>query len=523
MFLGLITGIVSAQQCLSQNRFVITAAAAFIFVFLFVALTVIATLWRWGPPPKQSAMDPTCTITMDPRGHVHLPESCSPGISRALNIVVYFAPGDGPTREDIIDRAFENCRRHPRFRQTPKFNRDQPWNSIFGKPEISTREAVERHVIDRLSVETEEELMIELEEIESSMLLENSPEWMIYRITSKGAARDCIVLKFGHCIGDGLRLAIWAESEMSDEFDSPCDWGLGPVKGEAASRWMSKRKPVKISFFQRIKMNWRVVLNSLVAANLKDTVTPLHPANEVFRGTRKTFRMKPIPLQQFRQIADETKSTINDILSAITSSAIRRYCLEVDPDFSSIENPICRGAIAIGFPCIKGFTNSPQKLFNNFALVPFEMPIAKMDPKKRLKTVKKTLFGIKNTLAAHVISGVGLILSKLGLYGLQKDVVTNMCSHFTCVFSNVRGPPERSYYLGKEVVHVECSYQNYTNQLIFLSYRDMMGGTFTTDVSCIKDPKLLLDFIHSELIILADAVVPLEKRDPIIRRSSFCI
>merc|ERR1719397_2085232 len=109
-----------------------------------------------------------------------------------------------------------------------------------------------------------------------------------------------------------------------------------------------------------------------------------------------------------------------------------------------------------------------------------------MSPKERLMTTKKTLFEIKNTIIAYVIMFITDVLHRLGCYSLQKELFTDTTSNFTCVFSNVRGPPERSCYVGKEIVHVECSYANYTNQFIFVSYGDVMGGTLTTDVSCVK-------------------------------------
>lgn len=519
---GVMGGIISTYYCLFSGRSLIMGIIEFILVFSFLFPTVTVMLWKRNFRQIQ-ALNPGTLILMDPRGSVHLPKNYGPPIGRTLTLALYFSTGDCPVRQDVVEKQFQNCKKHSRFRQTPIFNKDDPINSFFGKPELRTSVAVERHIVDWSPVETEDELTKELQKIESLPLLENAPEWIIYRIPSKGHCRACLVFKISHCIGDGLRLSIWGESQMTDLQGAPSDWGLGPIKGEDASHWSKKRKPVKMSTLSRVKMNFNNVMRILTASNLKDSVTPLHPVNKIFKGRRVTYRMKPIPLLAFRQLGKLTKSTINDILTTVVASAIRRYCLKIDPSFAAVLEPKCRGVMAMGFPCKKGFTQSSEQLFNKFALVPFEFPIGNMSPKERLITTKKTLFEIKNTITAYVVMLITDVLHRLGCYSLQKEILTDTLSNFTCVFSNVRGPSERSCYLGKEIVHVECSYANYTNQFIFLSYGDFMGGTLTTDASCVKEPEILLDYIHTELKRLADAVRSEEKSYPDIKRNSFQI
>jgi len=507
---GVILGTITTWMFLLSGRPAILGICAFIPVFCIVFFTFTFTLWRRGPVPT---VDISSILMMDPRGSVLLPKKYGPPKSRTLQIVLYYEPRECPALEDLIDKAVENCKKHPRFRKTPRFNIDEPLYSSFGDPELKTKDDIARHIIDWPVVETEDELTKALNKIDDLKLLENAPEWMIYRIPSRGTARSSTVLKVSHCIADGLRLAIWAESIMTDLSDAPCDWDMGPIKGEGPSRRNKRRKP-SMTFLSMLKMNFESVIRSLGATTHSDTRTPFKPERDISKGSSVTHRMKPIPILELKKIAVLTNSTINDVLTAVTAGAIRKYCLKIDPSFRSVSNPKCRGGLAFGFPCKKGFQKSSEQLFNNFALVPIVFPIGNMTCGQRLVTAKKTLFQIKNTITAPVIQWTLQNLMKLGLYTMTKKWLTDASSNLSCVFSNVRGPPEKAFYCGKEIVHVECSYSHYTSMFIYVSYCGMMGCTLTTDAT-MKKPQLLLDYISKELSRFKDELVPTYTRSSV--------
>jgi len=506
---GLIVGAITTWMFLLSGRPAIWGVCAFIQVFCIVFPTVTCTLWRQGP---MLPLDTMTVSMMDPRGPVLLPKNYGPPKCRAIKAVAYYGPSECPALKDVIDWAMENCKKYSRFRKTPRFNFNEPVYSSFGDPELNTKEDVARHIVDLPAVNTEHDLTEALKKIDTFELFENAPEWIIYRIPSNGAARSSTVLKVSHCIADGLRLAIWAESIMTDSNGDPCDWGMGPIKGEDPSRWNARRKPVRINFLSMLKMNFESIIRSFIATSHPDTLTPFKHKRDIFEGKIVTYRMKPIPLLDFRRIAKVTGSTINDVLTAVTASAIRKYCLEIDPSIRNVKKPKCRGVLAFGFPCQKGFMQSSEQLFNNFTLVPFVFPIGSMTCRERLITAKKTLFQIKNTITAPVIAWSIRILMKLGLDTMRKKWATDASSNISCVFSNVRGPPEKAFFCGKEIVHMECSYGYYTSMFLFLSYCGMMGCTLTTDASALNKPQLLLDYIHTEVLRFKDEIVPISKR-----------
>jgi len=510
---GVIVGTISTWMFWLSGRPVILGYFAFFPVFCIVFLIVTSKLWMRGP---KLPFHPSTASLMDPRGPVVLPKNRGRVICPCLKIVLYYEPRECPAREDLIAQAVENCKKHPRFRKTPIFNFDEPLDSYFGDPELKTEEDVARHIVDWPPVKTEDELREALIQIEASKLLENAPAWMIYRVPSKGTARACTMIKVSHVIGDGLRLAIWGESIMTDSSGKPCDWGMDFLKGEAPRRGIKMRKPVRMNFLARLKMNFESIISSLNAPNYVDTVTPFHPARDVFKGEVVTYRMKPIPLSEFRRIARVTRSTINDILTAVLASAIRKYCLRIDPSFGNISDPKCRGALAFGFACKKGFMQSPEKLFNDSVPVPIVFPIGIMTCRERLKTARKTLFKVKNTVTPWVVAWVVGCLAKLGAYHMMKLWGTTIMSNLSCAFSNVRGPPKTAFYCGKKVVHLECSFASYTSMFLFVSYCDIMGGTFTTDVSIVKKPQVLVDYINTELKRFKDELVPTHERGSVV-------
>jgi len=510
---GVIMGALTTWMFVRSGRSVILGIFAFIPVFSIVFLIFTFHWWKKG---SKLPIHASTVLMMDPRGPILLPRNYGPPLSNTINAVLYYNPGDCPTREDLIKQAVENCKKHSRFRKTPRFNFDEPLYSSFGDPELKTEEDVARHIVDRPLVRTEDQLRKALEQIEALELLENAPAWMMYRIPSGGTARACTLMKVSHLIGDALRLAIWGESIMTtDPVGTPCNWGFGPLKGITPRRGR-KRPTVRMNFLPRLKMNIESIATSLNANNNVDTVTPFHPATDIFKGKMVTSRMKPIPLNEFKRIALSTKSTINDILTATLASAIRRYCLHIDPSFDDIKDPKCRGILTYGFPCKKGFVQSSEKLFNDFTSVPIVLPIGVMTCRNRLATAKKTLFKIKNTVAAWVISWMVGCVMKLGGYNMMKKWGTTALSNISCVYSNVRGPPTTAFYCGKEIVHLEVSLANYTNMFIFLSYKNMMGGTFTTDMSVVKEPQVLVNYINEELYRFKDELVPSNQRESVL-------
>jgi len=501
---GVIVGSISTWMFLSSGRPVILSILAFIPVFCFVFLTITFTLWGYGP---ELPLDPITVTTMDPRGPVFLPRKYGPPKSRTLKIVMYYEPGDCPAREDLINKAMEDCRKYCRFRKTPRFNFDEPLYSTFGDPELKTKEDVARHIVDWPPVRTEDELRKALQQIETLKLLENAPEWMIYRIPSYGTARACTMHKVSLCIADGLKLALGLRNDASD-------WARNAAKREDASSLNKKRKPVTMSFISILKMNIKTVIRSLTGRSHANTPIPLNPKRGTFKGKMVTHRMRPIPLREFRRIATLTDSTVNDVLTAVTASAIRKYCENIDPSFCNLVKLRSKGLMAFGLPCEES-TQSSKQLLNNFTLVPILFPIGIMTCRKRLAKAKKTLFEIKNTVTVPVISSTYRLIMKLGFYNLLKKLVTDSVSNVSCVFSNVRGPYERASYCGKEIIHLECSYAHYTNTFLFVSYCDMMGGTFTTDMSVLENPQVLLNYIRTELSRFKDEIVPTNNRDSI--------
>lgn len=167
--------------------------------------------------------------------------------------------------------------------------------------------------------------------------------------------------------------------------------------------------------------------------------------NQNITGSRR-FAAQDWPVERLRAIGKATGTTINDVVLAMTSGAIRTYLAELDalPDSSLV------AMVPVGLKAKESHLASAEG-GNAVGSVMVRMATDKDDPADRLKTIHRSMVDGKEALStmtpAQIIamSAVGLapaiVAPVLRMQGIVKPP-------FNLIISNVPGPRTTHYWNG---------------------------------------------------------------------------
>lgn len=201
-----------------------------------------------------------------------------------------------------------------------------------------------------------------------------------------------------------------------------------------------------------------------------------------------------ISLEKVKTISKAFDSTINDVLVASVTGALRRYLLMRGDRVQEIE---LRAAIPVNIRD----PGTEFELGNKFSLVFLALPVYIEDPIFRLREVKKRMDLLKHSPDAFV--GF-MVLSALGISSatIAKKASSFFGNKATTVLTNVPGPLTPLYFSGKKVENfigwVPRAGRVGMGISIF-SYAGKVGIGVVTDEGLVSDPDTILEYFETEL------------------------
>jgi len=309
----------------------------------------------------------------------------------------------------------------------------------------------------------------ELEELVSSLasapLDPTKPLWQFHFIDNYRGG-SALIWRIHHSIGDGIAL-IRVLLSMTD--DSPT--GHKPSKKrrrrrrtQAAGFWLPE--VVNDAFYTVRKITGNVVDSSVEALTTPGKLASL--ANEgaqaagvlarlasmpsdpktCFTGklaTQKRCAWSEImPLESVKAFGKEVGATINDVLLAGVSGALRHYL--IDCDQRDLDGMDIRATVPVNLRP----EGPPGELGNMFGLVFLSLPVGLPTRMARLRELKKRMDRIKNSSEAIVTFGV---LNAIGMASAEVEAaaIRFFGAKASAVMTNVPGPGEEIYFAGKAV------------------------------------------------------------------------
>ncbi len=162
-------------------------------------------------------------------------------------------------------------------------------------------------------------------------------------------------------------------------------------------------------------------------------------------GTRKQVSWaEPLSLLEVKAVSKAFSCTVNDVLIAAATGALRQYMIENGDDPDSLED--IRATVPVNLRPLE----HAQELGNHFGLVFLSLPLSIESPLERLYTINERMNALKSSKQATVTMGFLAALG-MGPSAVQKPVLDMLSQKATTVLTNVPGPQQPLYLAGSQV------------------------------------------------------------------------
>jgi diacylglycerol O-acyltransferase len=226
--------------------------------------------------------------------------------------------------------------------------------------------------------------------------------------------------------------------------------------------------------------------------------------NVVYRGPQK-FACTEIPLAEVKAIRHKCGTSVNDVILAIVTATVRRYC-ELHGD--DVKGRLLRMMVPVN---LRG-SESLAELGNRISLVPVTIPLDIRPPRKLLAAAHKRTEFLKRVHAAELISLAGGLIGMIptSVQGLAGPIASQLpVTPFNLVCTNVPGPQFPLYLLGHRMLewypYVPVGGEMAVNCAI-LSYDGKVYFGFSGDVHAAPDLKRFEKLLQASFVELRDAV-----------------
>ncbi len=211
--------------------------------------------------------------------------------------------------------------------------------------------------------------------------------------------------------------------------------------------------------------------------------------NVIYRGPQK-FACAELPLADVKAIRHKTDTSVNDVILALMTATIRRYC---ESHGDRVKGKLLRIMVPVN---LRG-NGSAAELGNRISLVPVTIPLDIRPPRKLLAAVHKRTEFLKRMHAAELVSLAGGLIGMFptSVQGLAGPIASQLpVTPFNLVCTNVPGPQFPLYLLGQKMLHcypyVPVGGEMAVNCAI-LSYNGAVYFGFSGDVHAAPDLRKL--------------------------------
>ena len=311
---------------------------------------------------------------------------------------------------------------------------------------------------------------IELEnfvgELASSPLDHSKPLWQFHVIENYRGG-SVLVARIHHCYADGLALVqvMLSLTDTAPHPEKEAELVKTWLKHDGGNVWQRMLEPAQAGLGKALKVGTKVY--EKMTAMINDPSIAADVAREGGEITRELANAlllsddpqtslkgplgvikrvawaDPMPLEEVKTLGRALGCTVNDVLLACASGALRGYLRDRGED---VDGMTIRATVPVNLRPLE----HAKKLGNHFGLVFLELPIGEANPLRRLERVAACMRELKNSRQAIVTLG---LLGALGMgpQALQAPALELFSRKATTVATNVPGPQQPLYLTGVEV------------------------------------------------------------------------
>ncbi|HUZ83334.1 MAG TPA: wax ester/triacylglycerol synthase family O-acyltransferase [Gaiellales bacterium] len=337
----------------------------------------------------------------------------------------------------------------------------------------------------------------------SAPLDRGKPLWAMYVIDGYGAGM-AQVTRIHHCIADGIALGRVLLSLTDERPDAGIARPVRPHVAVSAARLAGTiaHEALKIATHPAAE------LPDLLAGAVRDAdalgklvLTPRdgdNPFRAQLHGRQRVSFTDEISLASVAAIGRRTQTTVNDVLVAAVTAALRRTIAEHGYSVDQLRAMVPFNLRPLDKPL-------PRELGNRFGLVYLQLPVGIRGPRKRLDEVHRQMDAIKHSPEGAVAYG---LLSVIGLTPpqIERRLVDLFASKCSLVLTNVPGPRQPVYLAGARVAGVipwVPAGGSIGLGISIFSYDGRVAVGVRADTAALPDPDALVAGIERELARMA--------------------
>jgi WS/DGAT/MGAT family acyltransferase len=350
----------------------------------------------------------------------------------------------------------------------------------------------------------------------------SKPLWNLYLVDNYGSG-CAVIARMHHCIADGIalgrvmlsltdttRAAGIGGEELSRQ---TADHNGGGVLRSIASPLIDSvslgrragraliRQGIDVASHPRHGGELAGAIARDASTVVKLVLTPADQASAI-KGepgiSRRVTWTDPIALSLVKQIAHDHDATVNDVLLAAVSGALRHYLQGRGGAVPEIQALVPFNLRPLDEPV-------PRELGNRFGLVFLPLPVGTSGSYRRLLAVSRRMDAIKSSREGPVSYG---ILGAIGVtpVGVEKRIVDMFSGKGTAVMTNVPGPRKTIYLAGapvRTVLFWGPTSGHVGMSVAIFSYRGEVTVGLMVDAKLVPDPQEITLQLEAELDALS--------------------
>lgn len=346
--------------------------------------------------------------------------------------------------------------------------------------------------------------------------------WQVH-VVDNVDGNTAVVLRFHHCIADGIAMVAVTMRLFDKEPDTPValpekiskhytgmlDFLVKPAQqaiksaGDMANTLMQEgmatlQHPGRVLEFGALATQSAGIL----AHTLLMPGDPKTPFKGKLHVSKRVAVSPQMDLAEVKLIGDLAGGKVNDVLLAAMTGALRDYLIQRGTEVNGL---IIRAVVPVNLRSVERALD----LGNEFGLVFLELPIGLEDPLARVSNIRKQMDRIKKSPEAFLFFGV---LNVFGLTPRQvEDQVVNIFgTKATAVMTNVAGPREEMFLAGSAIDHIMFWVPQAGHLglgVSIYSYNGLVTLGVITDALLVPDPEKITDRFAHEFAVLKQAAL----------------
>ncbi|KPK52189.1 MAG: hypothetical protein AMJ63_10145 [Myxococcales bacterium SG8_38_1] len=311
----------------------------------------------------------------------------------------------------------------------------------------------------------------------SQHLDRSRPLWEFWVVEGVENDMFALVVKVHHCMVDGVAgvelLQALLQIMPNAEERKPKEWKPRPVPGRVELLRSELKHRVDglrelTHFMPRVRDNFQGV-RRLLTSGMKPAPKTLFTERDI--SPYRRFDWTSLRLDDVKAVKNALGGTINDVVVATTTGAVRRFLIRRNENVDAIEG--FRTMLPVNTRKASGPSGG-----NHVAMLLADLPVSEPDPTERLKKVIAITTQLKKesnqTGGAELIEEIADLTTKRIVSELYRAAM--QLRTYNLVITNVPGPPIPLYLLGAQMKAIFPMVPLMRNQNLGIALFSYNGG-----------------------------------------------